>query len=111
MKQPNWSSKSQSFAVVVIQSVFDYLNFLVSYICHLALVGHVLPQQANEVLFGAPLTTGKGPGKVDRAAQRFFNPAVPAEFFAVVVSQCFDSGLIQHEHFDNRRLNQVSCFV
>jgi len=74
-------SKSQSFAGAVIQSVFDHLNFLVRYICHLALLGHVLPQQAIEVLVGATLPTGKGSGKVARATQRFINPSVPAKFF------------------------------
>jgi len=104
-------SESLSFAGAVIQSVFDHLNFLVRYICHFAFLGHVLPQQAIEVLVGASLPTGKVPAKVARAAKRFINPGVPTEFFVVVVSQCLDSGLKRHEHFDNRRVNQVSCFV
>ena len=84
MKPLCWRSKSQSFAGAVIQSVFNHLNFLVRNTCYPALLGHVLPQQAIEVLVGASLPTGKGPGKVARAAQRFINPGVPAKFFAVV---------------------------
>jgi hypothetical protein len=57
-------SESQSFAGALIQSVFDHLNFLVRNACHLALLGHVLPQQAIEVLVGATLPARKGPGKV-----------------------------------------------
>ena len=53
-------SESQSFAGAVVQSVFDYLNFLMRYVCHVSLLGHVLPQQAIEVLVGASLPTGKG---------------------------------------------------
>ena len=44
-------SKSQSFAGVVIKSVFDHLNFFVRYIYHPALLGHVLPQQAVKGYF------------------------------------------------------------
>ncbi len=104
-------SESQSFAGAVIQSVFDHLNFLVRYIYHLAFLGHVLPQQAIEVLVGASLPTGKGPGKVARASQRFINPGVPAKFFAVVIGQGLDPSLQRVERFDDGRANQISCFV
>jgi hypothetical protein len=57
------------FVVAVIQSVFDPLNFLVCNACHLTLIGHVLPQQAIEVLVGASRQIAKGPGKVARVAQ------------------------------------------
>jgi hypothetical protein len=56
-------SKPQSFAGAVIQSVFDSLNFLVRYICYLALLGHVLPQQAIEVLVGASLQAVAAKGR------------------------------------------------
>ena len=104
-------SKSQSFAGAVIQPIFDHLNFLIRYVCHLALLGHVLPQQTIEVLVGASLPTGKGPGKVARAAQRFINPGVPAKFFAVVIGQGLDPSLQRFERFDDGRANQISCFV
>ena len=104
-------SKSQSFAGAIIQSVFDHLNFLVRYIGHLAFLGHVLPQQAIEVRVGASLPTGKGAGKVARAAQRFINPGVPAKFFAVVIGQGLDPSLQRVERFDDGRANQISCFV
>ena len=100
-------SESQSFAGAVIQSVFDHLKFLARYVCHLALLGHVLLQQAIEVLVGASLPTGKGPGKVTRAAQRFINPCEPAEFFAVVMGQRLDPGFKRLERFDDRRAHQV----
>ena len=93
-------SEPQSFAGTVIQSVFDHFNFLVSNACHLALLGHILPQQAIEVLVGATLPTGKGLGKVARAAQRYINPGVPAEFFAVVVGQGLDPGFKGLERLD-----------
>ena len=72
---------------------------------------HILPQQAIKVLVGASLPTGKGPGKVARAAQRFINPGVPAEFFAVVIGQRLDPGFKRLERFDDRRANQVRRFV
>ena len=100
-------SKSQSFAGAVIQSVFDHLNFLIRYVCHVSLLGHVLPQQAIEVLVGASLPTGK----VARAAQRFIYPGVPAEFFAVVIGQRLALGFKRLESFDDRRVNHISCFV
>ena len=65
--------------------------------------GHVLPQQAVEVLVGASLPTGKGPGKVARAAQRFINLGVPAKLFAVVIGQGLDPGLKRLKRFDDRR--------
>ena len=98
--------ESQSFAGAVIQSIFDHLNFLVRYIGHLAFLGHVLPQQAIEVLVGASLPTGKGAGKVARAAQRFINVGVPAEFFAIVKGHRLVPSLKQLERFDDRRVNQ-----
>ena len=100
-------SESQSFAWAVIQSVFDHLNFLVRNTCHGPLLRHVLPQQAIEVLVGATLPARKGPGKVTRAAQRFINFGVPAEFFAVVIGQGLDPSLQRVERFDDRRANQV----
>ena len=104
-------SESQSFSGTVIQSVFDHLNFLVSNACHLALLGHILPKQAIEVLIGATLPTGKGPGKVAGAAQRLINVGVPAKFFAVVISQGLDPGLKRLERFDDRRSHQVRRLV
>ena len=104
-------SKSQSFAGAVIQPIFDHLNFLIRYVCHLALLGHVLPQQAIEVLVGATLPTGKGPGKVARAAQRRINLGMPAKLFAVVVGQGLDPGFKGCECIDDRRAHQVSSFV
>ena len=101
----------QSFVWAVIQSVFNHLNFFVCNACHLALLGHVLPQQAVEVLGAASLSTGKGPGKVARAAQRFINRGMPPEFFAVVIGLRLDPGFKRLERFDNRRANQISCFV
>ncbi len=111
MKHLRRRPKSQSFAGAVIQSVFDHLKFLGRYVCHVSLLGHVLPQQAIEVLVGASLPTGKGSGKVARATQRFVNPGVPAEFFAVVIGQSLDPSLQRVERFDDRRANQISCFV
>ena len=111
MKHLCWRSKSQSFAGAVIQSVFDHLNFLVRNACHLALLGHVLPQQAIEVLVGATLPARKGPGKVTRGAQRFINLGVTAEFFAVVIGQSLDPSLQRVERFDDGRANQISYFV
>jgi hypothetical protein len=64
-----------------------------------------------EVLVRASLPTGKGPGKVARAAQRFIYPCVPAEFFAVVIGQGLDPSLQRVERFDDRLANQVSRFV
>lgn len=104
-------SESQSFTGTVIQSVFDHLNFLVRNAGYLALLGYVLPQQAIEVLVGASLPTGKGPGKVARAAQRFINLGVPAKLFAVVVGQRLDPGFKRLERFDDRRSNQVRRLV
>ena len=75
-------SEPQSFAGAIIQSVFDHLKLLARYVCHLALLGHVLPQQAIDALVGATPPARKGPGKVTHAAQRFINPGVPTEFFA-----------------------------
>ena len=104
-------SEPQSFAGTVIQSVFDHFNFLVSNACHLALLGHILPQQAIEVLVGATLPTGKGPGKVARAAQRRINLGMPAKLFAVVVGQGLDPGFKGCECIDDRRAHQVSSFI
>ena len=87
--------ESQSFAGAVIQSVFDHLNFLVRNACHLPLIGHVLPQQAIEVLVVATLPARKGPGKVARATQRSINPGVPTEFFAAVIGQRLNLGFKQ----------------
>ena len=111
MKHLCGRSETQSFSGTVIQSVFNHLNFLVCNACHVALLGHVLPQQAIEVLVGASLPTGEGPGKVARAAQSLINLGVPAKLFAVVVSQRLDPGLIWLERFDDRRSNQISRFV
>ena len=107
MKHLCWRSISQSFAVAIIQSVFYHLNFLVRNVCYVSLLGHVLPQQATEVLVGAWLPTGK----VTRATQRFINPGVPAKFFAVVIGQGLDPSLQRVERFDDGRANQISCFV
>ena len=85
-------SESQLFARAVIQSVFVHLNFLVRNACHLALLGHVLPQQAIEVLAGASAPTGKGRGKVPFASQRFIKHSVPTDSFAVVVGHRLDPG-------------------
>ena len=85
-------SKPQSFAGTVIQSVFDHFNFLVSNARHLALLGHILPQQAIEVLVGATLPTGKGLGEVARAVQRLINLGMPAKLFAVLVCHGIDLG-------------------
>ena len=104
-------SESQSLSSSVIQSVFDHVNFLVSNACHLALLGHLVPQQAMEVLVGATLPTGKGPGKVARAAQRLINLGMPAKLFAVVVVQGLDPGFKGCECIDDRRAHQVSSFV
>ena len=103
--------ESQSFAGAVIQSVFDHLKFLGRYVCHVSLLGHVLPQQAIEVLVGATLPARKGPGKVARAAQCFINPGVTAKFFAVVIGQGLDPSPQRVERFDDGRANQISCFV
>jgi hypothetical protein len=81
MKHLCMCAKSQSFAGAVIQSVFDYLNFLVRYVCHVSLLGHVLQQQAIEALVGASLTTAN----VYHTAKRFIYPGVPAECFAIVI--------------------------
>ena len=104
-------SESQSLTGAVIQSVFDHLNFLVRYICHPALLGHVLPQQAIEVLVGATLPARKGPGKVACAAQRFISPGVPAKFFAVVIGQGLDPSFKRLERLDDRRAHQVRRLV
>lgn len=104
-------SESQLFAGAVIQSVFDHLNFLVRNTCHVSLLGHVLPQQAIEVLVGATLSARKGPGKVTHAAQRFINPGVPTEFFAVVIGQRLDPGFKRLERLDDRRAHQVRRLV
>ncbi len=82
--------ESQSFAGAVIQSVFAHLKFLPRNVCLLAFLRHVLPQQAIEIFVGATLPARKGPGKVSRAAHCFINLGVPAEFFAVVISQRLD---------------------
>ena len=111
MKHLYRRSESQSFAGAVIQSVFDHLDFLVRNTCHLALFGHVLPQQAIEVLVGATLPARNGPGKVARAAQRFTNPGVPTEFFAVVIGQRLDPGFKRLECLDDRRAHQVRRLV
>jgi hypothetical protein len=100
-------SEPKSFAGAVIQSVFDHLNFLVRNACHLALLGHVLPQQAIEVIVGATLPARKGPGKVARAAERFINRGVPTEFFAVVIGQRLDPGFKRLERFDDRRARKL----
>ena len=104
-------SESQFFTGAVIHSAFDHLQILVRHFCHLAHLGHVLPQQAIEVLVGASPPAGKGLGKVARAAQRFINPGVPAKFFAVVIGQGLDPSLQRIERFDDGRANQISCFV
>ena len=70
----------------------------------------MLPQQAVEVLVGASLPTGKGPGKVALAAQRFINPGVPGEFFAVVIGQRLNPSFKRLERFNDRRANKVSSF-
>jgi len=98
-------SESQSFAGAVIQSVFDHLNFFVRNACHLALLGHVLPQQAIEVLVTTSLPARKGPGKVARTLQRFINQCMSAELFAVVIGQRLDPGFKRLERFDDRRAN------
>ncbi len=111
MKHLSRRFKSQSFEGAVIQTVFDHLNFLFRHVCHLALLGHVLPQQAIEVLLGASLPTGKGSGKVARDAPRFINHGVPGKFFAVVIGQSLDPSHQRVERFDDRRANQVSRFL
>jgi hypothetical protein len=111
MKHRCGRSKPHSFVGAVIQSVFDHLNFLARYVCHSSLLGHVLPQQAIEVLVGATLPARKGPGKLARAAQCFINLGVPAEFLSVVVGQRLDPSLQRVERLDDRRANQISCFV
>ena len=85
-------SESQAFAGAVIQFVFERLKFLGRYVCHVSLLRHVLPQQAIEVLVAATLPARKGPGKVARATQRFINPGVLTEFFAIVIGQRLDPG-------------------
>jgi hypothetical protein len=104
-------SKSQSFARAIIQSILDHLNFVFSYICHLALLWHVFPHQASEVLSGASLPTGTGPDKVTRAAQRIIIHGVPAKFFAEVIVQRLDTGFKRLERLDDRRANQDDFFV
>ena len=99
-------SESQFFTGAVIHSAFDHLQILVRHFCHLAHLGHVLPQQAIEVLVGASPPAGKGLGKVARAAQRFINVGVPAEFFAIVKGHRLVPSLKQLERFDDRRVNQ-----
>ena len=96
-------SESQPFAGAVIESVFDHLNFLIRYACHLTLLRHVSPQQAIEILVGASLPTGKGPDKVAGAAQHFINRGVPSEFFAVVICQRVDPGFKRLVSFDDSR--------
>ena len=104
-------SESQSFAGAVIQSVFDHLKFLARYVCHVSLLWHVLPLQAIEVLVGASLPAGKGPGKVAFAGQRFIKHGVPAEFFAIVLGQRLDPGFKRLERLDDRRAHQVRRLV
>jgi hypothetical protein len=111
MKHLCGHSEFQSFAGAVIESFFDHLNFLVRTFCHVSLLGHVLPQQAIEVLVGATLPARKGPGKVAPAAQRFINLGVPAEFFAVVIGLRLDPGFKRLERLDDRRANEVSRLV
>jgi hypothetical protein len=52
-----------------------------------------LPQQATEILVVTTFPARKGLAKVSRrAAQRFINLGVPAEFVPVVIGQLLDPG-------------------
>ena len=92
-------------------SEVDHSNFLVSDVFHCPLLGNILPQQPVEVLIGAALPAGKGPGKVPRTVQCLVDLGVSTELFAVVVGQRFNPGLEGLEHSDDGRSHQVRWFV
>ena len=60
---------------------------------------------------GTYLRSNQQPSKVGCAVQRVINLGVPAELFAVVVSQGVDSDLKGVEHADDCGPNQIGCFV
>jgi len=103
--------KSQFFAGTVIQSVFNYFNFLVVDIFRREFLRHILTQQTIEVFIRPTLPARKGPRKVARTLRRLVNQRMPTESFAVFVGQSLDPGLQECGRLDDRLAYTASRFV
>ena len=94
----------------VIQSVLNHSQLFLAHCAQRSLFGHILAQQAVEVLVAAPLPAAVGVGKVCLLAQSLVNLLMLREFFSVVLGQCFGQAQIGLEPLLYRLGHQVGPF-